>query len=195
MMIVGLTGGIGSGKSTVGRMFAALGVPVYDSDLEARRIMESSEAVRDAVIGLLGEEAYTGSRPDRAYIAGRVFGDEPLLSQLNAIIHPAVRSHFKAWAKQQHAPYVIQEAAILFENGSYKKFDRIILVTAPSEVRIGRIMERDESSREAIEARMGHQWPDEKKAELADFVLENLDLETTRSGVREIHRQLRNLSR
>jgi len=194
MLIVGLTGGIGSGKTTVGKLFAELGVPVYNSDREARRLMEESGKVREAIKALLGEQAYRGNSPDRAYIAGKVFGNTDLLELLNAIVHPAVKADFKNWVGQQQNPYLIQEAAILFENGSYHEFDKIVLVRAPREERIRRIGERDGSSREEIEVRMAHQWDDARKIALADYVIENLDLENTRFEVEKIHRHLMKIS-
>lgn len=194
MIVVGLTGGIGSGKSTVGEMFSALGVPVYNSDREAKRLMGESEDIRAAVVALIGKEAYDGNRPQRSIIAAKAFADAELLSGLNAIIHPAVRHDFDVWRSKQSAPYLIQEAAILFENGSYSNFDKIILVCAPEEERIKRIMLRDGSSRRAVEARIAHQWKDSRKAALADFVIENVDLEKTRSEVRWIHLKLMEIS-
>lgn len=194
MMVIGLTGGIGSGKTTVGRFFTELGVPVYNSDGEAKRLMEESAELREAIKALLGEQAYQGNKPDRPFIASRVFGNPDLLARLNAIIHPVVRADFKSWAGRQRFPYVIQEAAILFENGSYTKFDKIILVCAPREERIKRIKERDGSKREEIEARMAHQWDDDRKRALADFVIENLDQENSRQEVLKIHRHLMQIS-
>jgi dephospho-CoA kinase len=143
---------------------------------------------------LLGEETYTDEGPDRALIARRVFGNKELLEGLNSIIHPAVREDLARWLEQQQAPYIIQEAAILFENGSYENFDKMILVTAPREARIKRIMERDKSDRASIESRMAHQWEDERKIALTDYVIDNLSLESTRSEVKRIHRQLMEIS-
>ncbi len=189
-MVVGLTGGIGSGKTTVANMFGELGVPVYNSDQEARRLMQSSGKIREAILALMGDEAYKDGEPDRQYIAGRVFGNSELLNRLNGIIHPEVKADFRQWALQQQTPYVMQEAAVLFENGSYKKFDKMVLVTAPEATRIERIIQRDDTSSEAVKARMGHQWDDSRKAALSDFVIENKSLDETRSQVRKIHRQL-----
>lgn len=189
-MIVGLTGGMGSGKTTVGRMFKELGVPVYNSDVEARRLMQEDPRIHEEIVALFGKGAYDNNLPNRSYIASRVFGNQELLDQLNAIIHPAVADDFKRWAASQQVPYVIQEAAVIFENGSYPKFDKIILVTAPQESRIERIRERDGSSRKDIVARMEHQWEDSRKAELSDFIIINTNLEKTRSQVRDIHQQL-----
>ncbi len=194
MLFIGLTGGIGSGKTTVGRLFTELGVPVYNSDREAKLLMEESGTVREAIKALLGEQAYEENKPNRPLIASRVFGNHDLLEKLNGIIHPAVRADFDSWAGRQRFPYVIQEAAILFENGSYTKFDKVILVCAPREVRIKRIEERDGSSRAEIEARMAHQWDDDRKRFLADFVIDNLDLEITRQEVLKIHGYLMQIS-
>ena len=193
-MRVGLTGGIGSGKTTVAGYFQELGVPVYNSDQRARELMEGDKALRSAISGLLGEEAYGEAGLDRGYIASRVFKDKALLQQLNHLVHPAVRRDFRNWAKQQKAPYVLQEAAILFENGAYKEFDRMILVTAPRELRIRRVMERDAVPRESVVARMANQWETSKKIPLADYVIENTDLENTRLQVGRIHDELVQLS-
>ena len=190
MKVIGLTGGIGSGKTTVCNMFADLGVPVYNSDLEAKRLMHNSKNVRDRIIALLGEEAYHGTELQRQFVASKVFKDADLLQNLNAIVHPEVKRHFYEWVANQNFSYVIQEAAILFENGSYTAFDKMILVTAPEEDRIARIQERDGTTREAILERMGHQWKDDRKAELADYIIENTDLDRTRGQVAVIHAEL-----
>jgi len=190
MKIIGLTGGIGSGKTTVSGMFAALGVPVYNSDLEAKRLMRTSRTLRQKISDLLGKGAYQGSELQRQYVAEKVFKDAHLLKELNAIVHPAVKRHFRRWAAKQNFPYVIQEAAILFENGSYPAFDKMILVTAPEEVRIARILQRDDTTRKSILERMGHQWKDDRKADLADYIIENTDLDRTRDQVALIHAEL-----
>lgn len=194
MMRVGLTGGIGSGKSTVAGFFQELGVPVYNSDLRARELMEKNEGLRQAISKLLGPEAYRNSGLNRAYIASRVFKDKVLLEQLNALVHPVVREDFLSWVARQKAPYVLQEAAILFENGAYKAFDRMILVTAPEETRIRRVMERDSVSRESVTRRMKNQWKTSQKIPLSDYVIENEDLEKTRQEVGRIHRELLQIS-
>ncbi len=130
-MLVGLTGGIGSGKTTVAQFFMALGVPVYNSDTEAKRLMETSEELKSAIKGILGEEAYDEQRLNKTHISQLVFNDRKLLNKLNGIVHPAVRTDFSTWAEQQKAPYVIQETALIFEIGSADFYDKIILVTAP----------------------------------------------------------------
>ncbi|WP_373074060.1 dephospho-CoA kinase [Zeaxanthinibacter enoshimensis] len=191
MRIIGLTGGIGSGKSTVASMFRDLGVPVYNSDLRAKELMTESAELRAAVIDLLGHEAYAGSKLNRSYISQKVFNDRDLLEKLNQLVHPAVRKDAGMWARaQQNVPYVLQEAAILIENGSYKDFYALILVTAPRDTRLERLLKRDGSKQEEILERMKNQWSDAEKIPFADFVIENNELETTRRKVLEIHRKL-----
>ncbi|HET8838237.1 MAG TPA: dephospho-CoA kinase [Flavobacteriaceae bacterium] len=190
MKVVGLTGGIGSGKSTVAGFFRMLGIPVYIADEAAKRIQETSPETRFATIDLLGEKAYNGSLPDRGYIASRVFENDQLLKFLNAIIHPKVHEDFRIWKNNQNGLYCIYEAAILFENQGHRSCDFTILITAPKELRINRLLDRDETTREKIEARMAAQWTDEKKLKLADFVIENINLENTKKQVDFLHKKL-----
>ncbi len=192
MKVVGLTGGMGSGKTTVAKMFEALGIPVYIADTEAKKLTVTSRSIRKALIELLGEAAYSNNELNRSFIAQQVFNDNELLQKLNKIIHPKVRSHFKKWLKLQLAPYCVKEAAILFENGGYKECDYMILVTAPEEIRVERIMQRDRSSKEEIILRMQHQWSDEKKAPLADFIIDNSGKDDTARQVLEIHNSILN---
>ncbi|MDT0676715.1 dephospho-CoA kinase [Autumnicola musiva] len=187
MMVVGLTGGIGSGKTTVAGFFRELGIPLYIADDAARRLMNTSEEIRDKIINLFGEASYKDGLPDRKYIASKVFNNSTQLNLLNDIIHPAVARDFKNWQSLQDAPYVIYEAAILFEKDGYKNCDLTILVTAPYEEKIKRLRERDQSSVEEIEARMNNQWSDEKKRKLADFEIENLHREQTGRHVENLH--------
>ncbi|SHI94237.1 dephospho-CoA kinase [Pseudozobellia thermophila] len=191
MIVVGLTGGIGSGKTTVAGMFEDLGVPVYNSDKEAKNLMRSSPAVKEAIVRLLGDGAYAGDQLNRAYIAERIFNDEGLLAQINAIVHPAVRADFLDWKQRQKAPYVIQETALIFENKAQDLYDVIILVTAPENVRVRRVMSRDAGVSEAdVKARIENQLGDDEKKATSHFVIENLDLERTRARVGQIHEQL-----
>ncbi len=189
-MIVGLTGGIGSGKSTVAHFFRQLLVPVYDSDLEAKLLMTESEEVRLALKKLFGHEAYRGKALNKTFISDLVFRDKDKLEQLNQIVHPAVRKHFEQWAEQQKAPYVIQETALIFENGTQDHYDSIILVTAPKHTRIQRVMERDGVTESQVQARIRNQLPDGDKTVLADYLIENIDLTKTKETVDRIHEQL-----
>lgn len=190
MKKVGLTGGMGSGKTTVAKMFKELGIPVYNSDLEARRIMNENTEVRKAVKALFGDNAYQNDQLNRSFIAKKVFGNSALLEELNKVVHPAVRKDFQDWAARQSAPYVIQEAAILFESGGHDHFDHMILVTAPKKTRINRIKQRDQLSEKDILERMKHQWSEKRKKALADFVIHNSDLRDTFKKVRKIHEEL-----
>ncbi|NNJ88894.1 MAG: dephospho-CoA kinase [Eudoraea sp.] len=190
MKRVGLTGGIGSGKTTVAGMFRDLGVAVYNSDVEAKRLMNEDLGIRIAIKALFGEQAYKNNTLNRPLLAEKAFNDNELLKALNHIVHPAVREDFRSWMKRQEGPYVIQEAAILFENGGYKDFDKMILVTAPKKVRIARIKQRDELTEKEILQRMQHQWSGKRKKELAQYVINNKNLEDTRSQVQKIHEQI-----
>ncbi|SIS66006.1 dephospho-CoA kinase [Zobellia uliginosa] len=194
MRIVGLTGGIGSGKTTVAKMFEELGVPVYNSDTRAKELMQSSQDLVAAIKELLGEEAYREDGAlDRAFISSRVFDNQELLSKLNAIVHPAVRKDFIHWADEQTADYVIQEAAIIFEIGTQDFYDCIILVVAPKETRIERVVQRDAGiTVKSVEARMKNQWEDDRKIEASDYIIENLNIEQTKVQVLDVHRDLLN---
>lgn len=189
-MIVGLTGGIGSGKTTVAHFFEELGIPIYISDTEAKRLMSVSPEIRRDIIELLGPDSYTSDGLNRKYIADKVFKDKQLLDKLNTIVHPRVATNFANWYKQQDSPYVIKEAAILFENGGYKECDFMILVTAPIQDRIARVKKRDQSSEEEILNRMASQWDDAKKTALSDIAVENIILEETKRKVLRIHNHL-----
>ncbi|MEE2770821.1 MAG: dephospho-CoA kinase [Bacteroidota bacterium] len=190
MKVIGLTGGIGSGKTTVAGFFKEMGIPVYIADDAGKRLLATSEKIRRQVIAIFGEEAYTETGPNRTFIASKVFHDKELLEKLNAIIHPAVASDFENWLQEQESAYVLYEAAILFETGGYRKCDQSILVTAPREQRIERLLERDQTSEAAIQARMDNQWSDERKRELANFVIENINLDQTRKQVELIHTEI-----
>ncbi|WP_424000387.1 dephospho-CoA kinase [Maribacter sp. IgM3_T14_3] len=187
MMIVGLTGGIGSGKSTVAAMFKELDVPVYNSDDRAKYLMNTSIEIKEKLIALLGDEAYENGQLNRPFIAKKVFNDSELLANLNGIVHPVVRQDFLAWVKEQDSCYVIQETALLFENNSQNLYDRIIVVTAPKELRISRVLDRDNSTREQVMARINNQLDDEIKIKSSNFVIENIDLERTSSIVLQVH--------
>ncbi|WP_370214331.1 dephospho-CoA kinase [Mesoflavibacter profundi] len=192
--LVGLTGGIGSGKTTVAKYFEELGVPVYIADLEAKALMNRSKVIRRKLIALFGNEAYLENTLNRPFIAQQIFNDKKLLNAMNAIVHPKVASHFKRWVNKQDSPYVISEAAILFENGSYKKYDYIITVTAPEHIRLQRVIKRDNSNKQKVEAIMANQWSDQEKIKRSDFVIENIDLEQTKIQVRKIHKKILKLT-
>ena len=188
--LVGLTGGIGSGKTTIANFFKELGVPIYIADTEAKALMNRSKVIKRKLIALFGDNAYQNGKLNRDFLSKQIFNNKDLLQKMNAIVHPKVASHFKRWVKKQDAPYVISEAAILFENGSYKKYDYIITVTAPEEVRLKRVMSRDNSSKEKVKSVMNNQWKDEEKIKLSDYVIQNINLEEAKAQVLQIHQNL-----
>ena len=191
--IIGLTGGIGSGKSTIAGYFAALDVPVYIADDEAKKILFMPHVVKE-LIATLGNDILTNGIPDKTRIAALVFNDPEQLAKLNNIIHPKVAGHFKDWVLQNSGKlFVIKETAILFESGSYKDCDFIILVTAPTDVRIQRVMNRDGVTREKVLQRIENQWNDRKKIPLSNFVINNTDLESAKKQVVDINNLLKNV--
>lgn len=173
MVKVGITGGIGSGKSVVCKIFECLGVPVYHADMAGRRLLDTDEDVKTQVTGLLGSAALTNGKPDRQKIAAVVFADKEKLAQLNAIIHPAVRRDFEKWLNAQTSSITIEEAAILFESGAYKNLDVLITVAAPQDIRIQRVMQRDHVTKEDVMRRMANQWSEEEKAAKSHYVIKN----------------------
>lgn len=169
---VGLTGGIGSGKTTVAKVLKALGYPVYCADKEAKELMNASVELIDKITNLLGEKSYLNNQLNRPYVASMVFNDQALLKQLNGIVHPAVEKHFNDWCLLNGKKKIVfQESAIHFENGSHKRFDKMLLVIAPVEERIKRVMHRDTQSLEEVKARINNQWSDDKKSKLADYII------------------------
>ncbi|MEZ4841997.1 MAG: dephospho-CoA kinase [Flavobacteriaceae bacterium] len=190
MMLVGLTGGIGSGKSTVASFFRELGIPVYTADDEAKKLMTTSKRIKTKLIKEFGEQTFVDEQLNRGYIASIVFKDAEKLAILNNIVHPEVAKHFKKWASKQNAPYVIQENAILFESNAASRFDTIITVTAPIDLRFERVLKRDDTTIKQIQSRMNNQLSDDERLQRSDFVIENIDLDTTKQQVLDIHNQL-----
>jgi dephospho-CoA kinase len=190
MKLIGLTGGIGSGKSTVASIFTTLGISVYNSDVRAKLLMNENEEVRKKIIDLFGKKAYSDNLElNTSWMASRVFNDREQLLKLNAIVHPAVYQDLMEWSsepEQLGAPYLIQESAILFEENLADRFHGIILIVAPEEIRISRVMQRDNVAREKILQRISNQWSDETKIPLSDFVIFN-------DGVRSLIEQLRDI--
>ncbi|MBX2972617.1 MAG: dephospho-CoA kinase [Flavobacteriales bacterium] len=190
MFCVGLTGGIGSGKTTVARVFRTLGVPVFEADAEGRRLLNEDAAVREAVVARFGPGVLRDGTIDRAALAGIVFHAPEALGDLNGIIHPAVRASFRHWADRQQAPYVMMEAAILVESGGYKAMDRNVVVTAPEELRIRRVMQRDGVDEQAVRARMANQAGEQERRAIADHVIHNDDTQLVIPQVLAAHRLL-----
>ncbi len=174
MLRIGVTGGIGSGKSVICRIFEVLGAPVFNADKEAGVLMENDPVVRNAIKREFGSNIYTTEGLDRKRLAAIVFSNPELLDKINGIVHPAVAMRFVKWASEMTVyPYLVKESAILFETGTYRELDHVILVTAPVEQRINRVMQRDGVDRESVERRMINQWPDGEKSRLAGTVLLN----------------------
>ena len=177
MIKVGITGGIGSGKTTVCEVFERLGVPVYYADKQAKYLMETDKKLREAIRQLFGDEAFDAENNlNRAFIAGIVFKDEAKLLALNALVHPAVKADYDSWnailARKEY-PYSLKEAALLVESGSYKDLDKLIVVSAPLEDRIKRVIARDNITAEQVKARIDAQLPESEKVKLADYVIDN----------------------
>lgn len=188
MMKVGITGGIGSGKSTVCRLFALRGVAVYDSDAEAKRLMTADPDLRARISARFGDEAYSEGKLDRTYLAGKVFSDAQALADLNAIVHPAVRADFAAWAQRQEGGYVILESAILFDAGFDGDVDRTVAVLAPQELRIERTCRRDKRDPEEVRRRIAAQMDDDVLSEKADYVVVNIFEEDLEPAVVKLDR-------
>lgn len=184
--VIGLTGGIGSGKTTIANFFKEKGVPVYIADDEAKKVMQSIEII-DQIKSVFGETLFENNVLNRAKLAETVFNNADKLAQLNAIVHPAVKKDFENWLQQhKNDQYVVYEAAILFESGRYKECDYIVTVTAPIEVRIERVMKRDNTTREQVLSRMKMQWNDEKRISLSNFVINNSNLKIANEEVVKI---------
>ncbi len=191
MIRVGLTGNIGSGKSTVARLFAMLRIPVYDSDSEAKRLMQEHDRIRQFLSLELGPEAFISSgQLNRPFLASHLFTRPELLRAFNALLHPLVYDDFEQWAANQLAPYVVLESAILFESGGNKQLDKVVLVSAPESLRMERVLERDKTSREAVQYRMNLQEPENQKINKADYVIRNYDGEALIPQVLAIHQSL-----
>jgi len=188
---VGLTGGIGSGKTTIANLFALhFSIPIYIADTKAKELVANNKQLQQEIVALLGEEAFVEGRYNTAFVAKEVFSNKDKLDKLNAIIHPYVQQDFLQWKQSQQAPYVIKEAAILFESGSYRDCDFIIMVTAPLEERIKRVMLRDKIDKETVEKRIKNQWNDEKKIELSTFVIENREIDKNLDKIEIIHSKI-----
>jgi dephospho-CoA kinase len=190
--IIGLTGGIGTGKTMVAEYFKSLGIPVYIADKEARQLMTSDNII-NALSNEFGKEILENGILNREKLAKLVFNDSKKLQKLNSIVHPEVKKHFENWVeKHKNYPFVVKEAAILFESGSYKYCDTIITVTAPLETRLQRVMKRDKTDRESVLKRIENQWTDEQRIAKSNYVIHNLSVESTKKQVDEILKKLKN---
>ena len=193
MITVGLTGGIGTGKTTVAGFFQDLNIPVFFADQLSKQLVNTSPRIRQKIIQLLGKDAYQGTMLNSSFVADLVFTDATLLNQLNTIIHPAVLKNFENWLAKQSSHYVIKEAALIFEIGSQKLYDVIITVTSPIELRIERLMTQRHLSREDILRRIQNQLSDKDKISRSDFVIPNTDITKTKQQVLQIHKAIEEL--
>lgn len=191
---VGLTGGIGSGKSTVAKVFETLGIPVYYADDAAKRVMNDNEALRQQVITHFGEDSYTGGLLNRSHIAAQVFNNKERLDLLNSIVHPVTIADAEEWMQQQTTPYAIKEAALIFEANAHLQLDYVIGVSAPFDLRLKRVMARDHSSPEKVQARMDKQMDEAQKMQRCDFIIYNDEKQLIIPQVLELHAQLINLA-
>ena len=173
MFKVGLTGGIGSGKSTVARVFGVLGIPVFNADEESKRLLREDDGVKSAVIAEFGAGIYPGGELDRAALASIVFNDPGALAKLNAIAHPAVRKQLGRWVDEQRSPYVLVEAALMVDTGWYRSMDQLLVVSAPETERVKRVMARDGVTAEQVLARIRNQVAEEQRLAVADQVIQN----------------------
>jgi len=192
---VGLTGGIGSGKSTVAQVFETIGIPVYYADNEAKRLMNESKELKEAISRLFGKEAYNKDGLNRKYVGSIAFSEPQKLQQLNAIVHPVIKEDGEKWMQQQKTPYAIHEAALIFEAGVNERLDFVIGVSAPESLRIKRTMERDNISREEVLKRISRQQNEEEKIKQCDFVLVNDEQELLIPQVLALHKKLLALSK
>lgn len=189
-MLIGLTGGIGSGKSTVAQYIQSKGYPVYFADIEAKKVMLRDEVI-EKIVTLFGKEILENGKINKIKLANIVFGNSSSLIALNKIIHPAVAKDFESWRENHSTSSLIfKEAAILFESESYKDCDKIITITAPKDIRIHRVVERDQINEEDVEKRMIHQWDEDKKISLSDYTVVNLNLQDTFEKVDLILKEL-----
>lgn len=195
MLKIGITGGIGSGKSTASKMFATFGVPVYYSDDAAKELLATDAMIKDEIVNLLGTEVLDENNDlIRKKIADRVFNDEIELKKLNSIIHPAVVIHFNEWLKKHEAyPYILMESAILFESGAYLEMDKIITVTAPYELRMSRVIKRDSTSAEAAQRRMDAQISEKERIKRSQYVIVNDEVQPLHPQVTELHQHFTKL--
>ena len=194
MIKVGLTGGIGSGKSTVAKVFEVLGIPVYYADEAAKRLMNADEELKEKIKLQFGNEVYKNRQLDKKYLADIVFASPEKLALLNALVHPATLKDAERWMQKQTTPYCIKEAALIFESGAQQNLDYVIGVTAPAPLRILRTIHRDGVTKEEVIARMDKQMDDTIKMELCDFVITNDEQEMLLPQILELHKKLLLLS-
>jgi dephospho-CoA kinase len=187
---LGVTGGIGSGKTSVCRVFDILGVPVFSADREASELVENDQRIISRINSISGKDLYTNGRLDRMELATIIFNDKTLLEKINSLVHPVVFDHFRKWVLEQTVPYVIMEAAILFESGASKYVDKVATVQAPIEQRVERIIQRNKLSREQVMERMRNQIDDEARMKLSDYIIYNSENDMIIPAILNIHNDI-----
>jgi dephospho-CoA kinase len=186
-MKLGITGGIGSGKTSVCRVFNVLGIPVFSADLEARKIMEYDKGIMQKINSIAGKDLYPNGNLNRKELAALIFNNQSLLEKVNSLVHPLIFDQFRMWAKAQTSPYVIMEAAILFESGASELVDRIATVIAPMEERVDRVIHRNSLSREQVMERMRNQMDDDTRIRQSDYVIHNSEQDMIIPAILKIH--------
>ena len=191
MLKIGLTGGIGTGKTAVANIFSDLGIPIYNSDLSAKKLMNSNKNLGKLIIQSFGNESFKDGHLNKNYLSELVFNSKKSLDKLNSIVHPFVAEDFNSWVEEQDAKYIIKEAAILIESGAYKQMDKIILVTCSLSIRIKRVLARDRSLKEDVLKRINNQMSDKEKIKYSDYILENdLSVLDLKNQVETLHPKL-----
>ena len=191
MKRIGLTGNIGSGKTTVASCFEILGIAVFNADKQAKLLMNKDVNLKQSLIAEFGKEVYLDNELNRKYLSKLAFNDDLVLKRLNALVHPVVQEAFEKWSIQQSGAYVIKEAAILFESNTYQSLDAIICISCPEEIRLKRILKRDDLSEKDVRQRMSHQWAEEKKISLSDYVITNDDSSLVMPQILSVHSALK----
>ena len=190
MKKVAVTGGIGAGKTTVSNLFEKIGIPVFNSDEIAKKLMHNDKQLKSDIIKAFGDESYINNELNRAYLSDIVFNDETLLNKINSIVHPQVAKEFNQWLLNQKSKYIIYESAIIFENNSEDVFDKIICVIAPEEDVISRVMKRNNFSHDKVISIISNQLPDQVKRNKADYIIENINKSDLTDRVLEIHNKI-----
>jgi dephospho-CoA kinase len=191
MKRIGLTGNIGSGKTTVASCFEILGIAVFNADNQAKLLMNKDVNLKQSLITEFGKEVYLDNELNRKYLSKLAFNDDLVLKRLNALVHPVVQEAFEKWSIQQSGAYVIKEAAILFESNTYQSLDAIICISCPEEIRLKRILKRDDLSEKDVRQRMSHQWSEEKKISLSDYVITNDNSSLVMPQILSVHSALK----
>lgn len=191
MKRIGLTGNIGSGKTTVASCFEILGIAVFNADKQAKLLMNKDVYLKQSLIAEFGKEVYLDNELNRKYLSKLAFNDDLVLKRLNALVHPVVQEAFEKWSIQQSGAYVIKEAAILFESNTYQSLDAIICISCPEEIRLKRILKRDDLSEKDVRQRMSHQWAEEKKISLSDYVITNDNSSLVTPQILRVHSALK----